>query len=246
MHFACPQLADATDAETGGDGQLAGIDDIAAATQRVIENLEIELLIGGHLEGDDDRRLHFVRQQRLEPQPPHAVDEDFAVAGVSRMAALGAALGVELVERLIEGVNHVGRRREPPLAVLFHRRPLVVKVEAQRVGVALALFQRRPAEDGETHPWYALQAFVGRRHHAVEGNCRGVERQGAEGTHGVDDEAALVFGGDPGNVLDRVEDPRRGLAINRHNMGDGRIRFQCRFQVVQVGRGVLGGFQENL
>ena len=48
---------------------------------------------------------------------------------------------------LVEGDDHMNRRGEAPLAVLFHRLPLVVEIERERRRVALALRERRLAAD---------------------------------------------------------------------------------------------------
>ena len=56
-------LTDAADAEGLGDRQLAGVDDVAAAAQVVVEADEIEVRIGRRVKGDDDRRLELVGQQ---------------------------------------------------------------------------------------------------------------------------------------------------------------------------------------
>src|SRR5215510_943164 len=56
-HLALSEAADAPDAEAVGDGELAGIDDVATAREAIVEALEVERGIGGHAHGDDDGRL---------------------------------------------------------------------------------------------------------------------------------------------------------------------------------------------
>src|SRR6187549_583137 len=46
--------------------ELAWIDHVAALLQAVIEGLEDEARIARHVEGDDDRRLELLAQQRAE------------------------------------------------------------------------------------------------------------------------------------------------------------------------------------
>ena len=59
--------ADAADAETVGDRELARIDDVAAILQRVVEALEDEARIFRHVEGVDDRRLKCAGSSGLKP-----------------------------------------------------------------------------------------------------------------------------------------------------------------------------------
>src|SRR5919109_446534 len=136
-HLGFAEAADAADAEGVGDGELAGIDDVALVAQAIVEGVEAELRVGRHAKGDDDRRLQVVGQQRLEAERAHALDEDAAVAAVSRAAAGDAALLFVLTQCLLEGGDHLDRWGEAPLRGLLHRRPLIVQVEAQRRSVAL-------------------------------------------------------------------------------------------------------------
>src|SRR4030095_14311027 len=64
LRFA--QAADAADAEAVSDRQLAGIDHVASLAQPIVERVELEARIGGHMEGDDDWRLQIVWQERFE------------------------------------------------------------------------------------------------------------------------------------------------------------------------------------
>ena len=72
-----------------------------------------------HVEGDDDRRLARGRQQRREAEPAHALDQDLGVLGIAPAAARDAALGQELLERLVEGDDDMDRRREAVLTGLL-------------------------------------------------------------------------------------------------------------------------------
>src|SRR6185369_4887734 len=71
-HVLGIEPADAADAEALSDGELAGIDDVASLSQRVVEGLELEVGVFGHAERDDDRRLQLLRQQGLEAERLHA------------------------------------------------------------------------------------------------------------------------------------------------------------------------------
>ncbi len=95
----------------------------------VVEQLEVDTGIVGHVKGDDDRRLEVARQNGGEAQGAHALDQDPAVLPVAPAAPGDAALGGVLVERLLEGGDHLDRRREAPLGGLFHRGRLLVSIE---------------------------------------------------------------------------------------------------------------------
>ncbi|MNW16397.1 hypothetical protein D3C71_2152360 [compost metagenome] len=55
----------------------------------------------------------------------------------------------------------MGRWREAPLAGALHVGPLLVDIEAQRIGATLGGFYYRAADDHEAKAWNALDAFVG-------------------------------------------------------------------------------------
>src|SRR5574342_738399 len=108
-HLAFAQPADAAYAKAVRDGQLARVDDVAAAREPAVEGLEVELGVGRHAHRDDDRRLERVRQQGLEAERAQALDEDPAVARIAGTSPRHPALGGVLGERLVEGRQHVGR-----------------------------------------------------------------------------------------------------------------------------------------
>src|SRR5262245_9333589 len=217
------EAADAPDPEAVGDRQLAGIDHVAPLAQAVVEGVEAEVRVGWHPERHDDRRLQRVRQEGLEAHGAHASDQHAAVALIAAAAASHAAFGGVLLDRLVEGHQHVCRRREPPLARLLHRHPLVVEVEAQRGRVAGGGLEHGPADDREAHAGHPFQALVGRGHQRIDGEAPDVDRQRAERAHRVQQEPAAKPDGDRRDLLDRVEDPRGRLAVDDGDVGDGRI-----------------------
>ena len=84
-------------------------------------------------------------------------------AGAGLVAVAGVLqLLLQQGERLVQRRQHLRGRREPPLAVAFHRPPLIVQVEADGMGIAGAGRQGVPPDDGESDAGHALQAFVGR------------------------------------------------------------------------------------
>jgi hypothetical protein len=64
----------------------------------------------------------------------------------------------------------------------------------------------------------------------------GIERHGAEGAHGVDQEGAAVACRDAGELRDGIEDARGGLAEDRRHVGDAGVAGE---RLVQ-GLGVVG------
>ena len=223
-HVLRIEPADAADAEAVGHRQLARIDDVAAILQLVVEALEHELRILGHMECDDDRRLQPIGQQRPEAQLAHALDQDLAVLRVARPAAGLSALGPELLQRLVEGDDHVDRRREAVLPGLGEVLPLIVQIEHQRGGVALGLGQRRLAADDEAEPGNALDALVGGGGDGIEPRLGGVERQRAERAHGIDQQPASMLLDQRADLGNRVQDAAGRLALHGKHVRDGRDR----------------------
>ena len=98
-HLGLAEIPDAADAEGVGDGQFAGIDQKALGTQSLVEIAEVEMRIGRHVEGHNDRGLVLSRQQTAEPQSFHAIDEHLVVSGVTGTPAGHTAFGSVFVER---------------------------------------------------------------------------------------------------------------------------------------------------
>ncbi len=238
-HVIGIEPADAADAERIRDRELAGINHVAALLQPVVEILEHEFLLGRHAEGDDDRRLQVIGQQRLETERPHALDQNPAILGVTPAAPGDAALGVEFRQSLMEGDDDMDRRREAVLAGLDEIAPLVVQVEHQRCRVALGFFQHRLAADHETQTRHAFDAFVGRCRHRVERRLRGVERNGAESAHGVDQQRLAVAANQIGQFRNRIEDAGGGLAMDGEDVGDRRVAFEQSVNGGEIGRRIF-------
>ena len=67
----------------------------------------------------------------------------------------------------------------------------------------------------------------------------GIERQRAEGAHGVDQQALAVFLRQRADLGDRIEDAARRLAMDREDMGDRGVALQQRLDRGEIGRRVL-------
>src|SRR5665213_1814121 len=106
-HMVWIQPPDTADAEGIGDREFAGIDDVSAIFQLVVKGLEYEILVPRHAEGDDDRRLQMIRQQRLKAERAHAVDQDSAILHITPATPRNAAFGVELIQRLMLSLIHI-------------------------------------------------------------------------------------------------------------------------------------------
>src|SRR5450631_2946978 len=94
---------DAADAEGLDPRELAGIQDVAARAHFLVERLERIRRVRGRVEGHDDGRLHALREERLEAEGRHRIDQRIDVAAVARPAGARSALGLELVERRAKG-----------------------------------------------------------------------------------------------------------------------------------------------
>ena len=90
----------------------------------------------------------------------------------------------------------------------------------------LALLEQLARDQDEAHAGHTLEALVRRGRHGRERNLVRVQRQGAESTHRVDDQGPFVRGHDLGDLLDRIEDPGGGLAVDHGDMGDALVAGQ--------------------
>lgn len=145
-------MADAADAEGFHLGQLARIEDEALLPHALVEVGEAVARIARRVEGNDDRRLDFRRQEAAETEPGHLAEQRFAIARVAPLARRQAALLFVLAERFVQGGDHMGRRGEAPLPGLAHVGVLVLQVHGQGVAVAGAGFQGGAAGEDEAHP----------------------------------------------------------------------------------------------
>src|SRR5450830_1396142 len=162
-HTLIAEMSHAADPEGFQRGQFARVQDETLALDRIVKRLEVVVGMLGGMHGDDDRRLDVLGQETRQTERRQAVDQLSAVAAITRTARRQAAFGAILLQRLVECCDHMGRRREAPLGGLLHVDPLVVQVQRQRMGVALALFQHTAARQHKTHARHAFYAFAGSR-----------------------------------------------------------------------------------
>ena len=104
--------------------------------------------------------------------------------------------------------------------------PLVVQVEHQRGGVALAFLQSRfSGSSTKPIPGGPSRHLPEAATSASNGLAR-VDRQRAERAHRVDDQAASVLRHDGRDLVQRIEDAGAGLAVHQRDMRDRRILRQ--------------------
>ena len=195
------------------------------------------------MKGHDDRGLNLVGKKRLKAEPPHAIDENAAVLSIAAAAPLLTAFGLEGIERPIKGQQGVGRWCEAPLAVAFHRRPLLEEIETERGGVALAVAQSLPVGDAEAETWDTLQALVRGGDNGIEGDLLGAQGQGAEGRHGIDQETPPASRHHLGHPLDRIEHAGGGFAVDHRDMSHVRLFLQLARDGIRVDRRILRPLQ---
>lgn len=241
-HLRGVDVADAADAEGFHLGQLARIEDEALLPHALVEVGEAVARIARRVEGNDDRRLDFRRQEAAETEPGHLAEQRFAIARVAPLARRQAALLFVLAERFVQGGDHMGRRGEAPLPGLAHVGVLVLQVHGQGVAVAGAGFQGGAAGEDEAHRGRP-QALAGGGDQGIERNFPGIDPDRPEGAHGIDDQALAVTLDDLGDGLQRIEDAGAGLAVDQRHMADRRIGGQQALDVSGGGRHVLFGLE---
>ncbi len=88
------------------------------------------------------------------------------------------------------------------------------------MAVALAFFQCAAFDNHEPHAGDAFQALAGGGDDRVKRRLARVDLDGAERAHGVDDQAASMFGDDQCDLVQGIEHAGAGLAVNQRDMGD--------------------------
>ena len=189
----------------------------------------------------DDRRLQVVRQQRLEAERPHAVDQ---APGRSRRSARRVRAAPPSAQNSFSAWwnddDDVDRRREAVLPGLVEVLPLVVQIEHQRRRIALGLGQRRLAADDEAEARNALDALVGRRGDGVEPASRRTSSGSAPNALMASSRKRrpCVAARAPISSIG-LQDAAGRLAMDREDMGDGGVRLEHRARPAEIGRRVL-------
>ena len=230
-------MADAADAERFHLGQFAGVQDETLGLDPLVEVLELVARVFGGVEGDDDGGLDCGRQKTAQTNAGHAVQKRLAVLGIASMACRQATFLLVLQQRFVQGGDHVGRWGEAPLAGLRHIGVLVEQVHRQGMAVALSGGQCLLLGKDEAHAGHAFEALARGGDQCVERHVAGINWQGAEGTHGVDDQALAVVLNDLGDLRQRIENAGAGFAVDQRDVGDARVGLE---QTVHIGGG--GGF----
>ena len=123
--------------------------------------------------------------------------------------------------------------------VLAKRLGLLEQIEHQGRGVALAFGERGLAAHDEAQARHAFQALVRGRRHRIVGYRARVERERAEGAHGVDQQAPAMPGHERRRLGDRVEHARRRLAVDGEDVRDRRVVGQHLVELRKIGRRVF-------
>ena len=97
------------------------------------------------------------------------------------------------------------------------------------MGVVFALKQGRFTAEDEPHAGHPLKAFIRRRGDRIASNFRKVERNRAEGAHGVNQQPPVPCRDDSGDSLNRIEYAGRRLTMNDNDMADIRIVIENGF-----------------
>ena len=132
----------------------------------------------------------------------------------------------------------MGGRREAELAVGLQPLPLLEEIEHHRMAHALRGFEHGALHQHVGEAGHALDALVGGRDHDVHADAH-VERDGAEGGHGIDHVGLAARLDRAGDLVDRVDDARGGLAVDDPDMADGGIGIERRGHVFDRGRGAV-------
>ncbi len=97
--------------------------------------------------------------------------------------------------------------------------------------------------EDEAHAWHTFQALAGGSDQGFERHFAGIDRQGAEGTHGIDDQAFAVAFDHLGDLRQRVEDAGAGFAVDQRHVGDGGVGGQQAVDIGSGGRLVFGSLE---
>ncbi len=175
-------------------------------------------VIGLDVGGEDAGEL-LLGQQAAEAELPHAAVEGLEALHVTREAAL-APLGLVLLQRLLQGVDHLDRRREAHLSAAIEEAVLQRQVEVERpAGVRLQLGQPRLAADHEGQAGHTLDALVGAGDEVVRAQLLDVDGQPAVARHGVHDHLDAALPTERADLADGVEHARRGLVVDHRQLG---------------------------
>src|SRR6516225_4988443 len=139
----------------------------------------------------------------------------------------------------MEGDDDMDRRGEAVLPRLLEIRPLIVKIEDEGRRLALGAGQGLAPTDDEAEARHTLDAFVRGGRDRIDMYARQIERERAEGAHGVEEEALAMRGGERADLFDRIEDARGRLAMHREDMGERRRAGEQTLDLGEIGRSVL-------
>ncbi len=224
-------------------------DQHTARLQRIDERLQIPGRIGRRMHVDDDRPLVLPRQVRRQPECLNAVIKNVHVRGVAGQPGRWTALGLQQLQRGVERVQHLRRRRETETAADAAAEDVRVdigQVERPASGVAGGGGDAVDAYHREGHAGHAFQALVGGEHHGVDFRLRrDVQRQRAECRDGIDQQAAPGPAHHRAHAGEVVHHAAAGFGIHQADMADVRIARQGRGQQRGVDRFGRGDRQQH-
>ena len=117
--------------------------------------------IGGIEEGGNDRSLVSAVNIGGEAELLHFLDQQTVIFCIPLAAGRDPALGIQLLQCLGEGQDHMGGGGITPFSIFFHTFPLVQKIQGERTRLAFTGQQLVAAADNEGKTRNPLDAFIG-------------------------------------------------------------------------------------
>ena len=117
---------------------------------------------------------------------------------------------------------------------MLHRHPLVMQIQRQRAGAARAALQHGSSSNNESEARHALNAFVAAADQPVDAKLRRIQRHTSPKLLMAvfHDELAAMPAHDLRQLLQRIENAGRRLAVNDRDMRNLGIGLQSRVQLL--------------
>ena len=187
-----------------------------------------------------------MRQHAAEAELFHPRHEPALILRVTRETRRHAPLLPQLLHRLRKGPHDMGRRSKAPFAMtFFHAGPLVVNIERNRSGPPFAFGQLGFSRDDKPKARHALNAFVRRGDDEINAEHGDVQRNAAEGAHGIHKEDAPLPFHDSGNRRERVEHAGGRFIVNADDVRDGGVAAEGGLESPEVRRREFAGVVDD-